>query len=171
MLITNNMKNNFKKPKRILAVDPGTRYLGIVVMEDDELIYWAVKTIKMRQSDKERLSEAKKIIQRLIDYYRPQILVIEKPRPHWSKQSKLLNRVCGIIKGTAIANGLKVREFTPEEVRKAICGNPKATKQEMAEKLILKYSDLVKFLNRDKIHNRYWHYLVDAVGLAMNKGL
>jgi RNase H-fold protein (predicted Holliday junction resolvase) len=35
-----------KKPFKILAIDPGTRYLGIAVLQNQELIYWAVKTIQ-----------------------------------------------------------------------------------------------------------------------------
>lgn len=160
------MKNNFKKPKRILAVDPGTRYLGVVVMEDDDLIFWAVKTIKMRQSDKERINEAKRIIQKLIDYYRPTILVIEKPKRHWNKQSKLLGIFCRIIKDTAKTNRLKVREFTPEEVREAIFGDSKATKEEMMDALILKYPELQGILQENICKNKYWIHMIGAIILG-----
>jgi RNase H-fold protein (predicted Holliday junction resolvase) len=32
--------------KRILAIDPGTRHMGVALLDGDKLIYHAVKVIK-----------------------------------------------------------------------------------------------------------------------------
>lgn len=122
----------------------------------------------MNQSDKKRLNEVKAIMQKLIDYYRPAILVIEKPKRHWNKQSNLLNKVCEVIMGTAKANGLKVKEFTPEQIRKTICGDAKANKEEMVKILLLKYPDLLNVLCLKKIKNRYGRYVLGAIALSAN---
>lgn len=161
------MNYKIKQPKRILAVDPGTRYLGVAIMEDDEPIYYAVKTIKINQVDSKRLDEAKTIIQKLIDIYRPEILVIEKPKPHWSKQSELLNKIIKAIQDVAKNNKMGIKKFSPKEIRKIICGNAKATKNEMLDVLLQQYPKLQIILKSRQIKDRYWNHLFDAMILGL----
>ena len=37
------------KKQRILAIDPGTRELGFAIMEENDLIYYGVKTLKKKR--------------------------------------------------------------------------------------------------------------------------
>lgn len=155
------------KAKRILAINPGVRYMGVAVFENNQPVYWAVKGIRMNQSAKKRIEQAKRITQNLIDYYQPEMLAIEKPLSHWIKQSKLLDKIILAVKNTAKGNKMMVKEFTPEEVRKGICGNSKATREELAEILLLKYPDLKNVLNEKKIKDRYGGHLAGAVILGI----
>ncbi|MDD5773249.1 MAG: crossover junction endodeoxyribonuclease RuvC [bacterium] len=154
------------KIKNILAVDPGSRYLGVAALENNQLVYYGVRRIKTNQLAGERIKEAERIIQKLIDYYQPQVLAIEKPLYHWSKQSKLLDKICVVIKETAKENKVRVREFTPEQIRKSVCGNSNATREETAEKLFSKFPESGMFSDKNKIKDRYWHHIFDAVSLA-----
>ncbi|MFH1287980.1 MAG: crossover junction endodeoxyribonuclease RuvC [bacterium] len=154
------------KSKIILAINPGARYLGVAVFENGQPQFWQVKSIKMNQPPRERISDAKEIVQKLIDYYEPGILAIQKPKPHWLKQSRLLDKIIKAIKDTARDNKMKVKEFMQEEIRKAICGNIKATKKEMAEVLRQKFPKLRVLLDLNKIKDRYWEHLVGAMILA-----
>jgi Holliday junction resolvasome RuvABC endonuclease subunit len=68
-------KNNSK----ILAIDPGTREIGIAFFEKQRLIYYGVKVIKDNiKSPHEKLKEGRKIILRLIKDFRPKVLAVEK---------------------------------------------------------------------------------------------
>ena len=52
-------------------------------------------------------------------------------------------------------------------VRKIVCGNGNATKQEMAKFLAMLYPELRVRLNQDrKYKERYWGHMFDAVGLG-----
>ena len=47
-----------KKKNRILAVDPGAREMGVVVLDNAELIYYGVKSLKKFPSRLRILSKA-----------------------------------------------------------------------------------------------------------------
>ncbi|MBI4652127.1 crossover junction endodeoxyribonuclease RuvC [Candidatus Desantisbacteria bacterium] len=161
------MNYKIKQPKRILAVDPGTRYFGVVVIEDGELIYYGVKTIKTNQPPQKRINEAKAIIQKLIDLYQPHTLIIKKPKPHWSRQSKLLLKITGVIKEMAKANRMRIKNITPDQVRERICGNAKANKNEMLNVLLQKYPALRIIIDINKTKDIYWNHLFGAIVLGI----
>jgi len=67
-------KNNLK----VLTVDSGTRAMGIAFLDKGKLIYHEVKIIKKRRSPHGTLKEGRKIVLRLINDFRPNILVVKK---------------------------------------------------------------------------------------------
>lgn len=178
--------------RRILAIDPGTRYMGCVVMENGQPKHYAVKTLTMSRYSQRRIKRAyredisrlqricspsklptrqvARIVQDLIDTYRPELLVIEKPYPRWIKRSNLLPKLIQTIKKTAMANGIAVKEFTPEDIRIILCGNPLATKADIANTLS-HISDVGVLLQFDRINDRYWHHLFDALALGVTASL
>jgi RNase H-fold protein (predicted Holliday junction resolvase) len=50
----------------VLAIDPGTKYMGVALLENGSLIYSGVKVIKNSTSPHEILQTGRKIIFRLI---------------------------------------------------------------------------------------------------------
>ena len=52
------------KKTRILAIDPGTREMGFAIMEENELIYYGVKTLKKMRPTSVLLKEVRKITNR-----------------------------------------------------------------------------------------------------------
>ena len=148
-----------------MCVSVGSRYIGIAIFRRGELVYSATKTIRAN-SPLKRIKKVKKIIKELIIFYQPGILVMKKPLPHWLKQSRLLDKVISAIKDTVMDNKMRIKEFTPEEIRKAVCGNPKATKEEMTNVLILKYPDLKNVLSREKMRDRYNEHLIGGLFLT-----
>jgi len=66
-------KNNLKT----LAIDPGTREMGIALLDNRRLIYHGVNVIKKGKSPPETLREGRKIVLRLIKDFKPQVLVVE----------------------------------------------------------------------------------------------
>ena len=178
--------------RRILAIDPSTRYMGCVVLENSLPKYYAVKTItmsrysqrKIRRTHKEGISrlhtlappsklptqQVARIVQSRIDTYRPELLVIEKPHSRWIKRSDLLHKLIGAIKKTAMASGIEIKEYTPEDVRTILCGNPLATKQDIAH-VLSHISDVSVLLQFDRINDRYWCHLFDALVLGVAASL
>ena len=67
-----------KKNQKILAIDPGTREMGIAFLDKGLLVYHGVKTFRRGRSPHETLREGRKTILRLIIDFRPQAFVVEK---------------------------------------------------------------------------------------------
>ena len=68
------LKNNLK----LLAIDPGTREMGIAFFEKGKLIHYGVKVINRKKSPRKTLKEGRKVILRLIKDFKLQVLVAEK---------------------------------------------------------------------------------------------
>lgn len=156
-----------KRPKRILAIDPGSKYWGWCLFKDNELYDYGVKVLKTKGTSKQRLREAKKVFTTLFENYTPNVFVVEKPFFFWSNQSKLLNKIIELMKSTAKKEKIKVYEFSPRTVRKCVLGDGNGTKQDMAKVLVTKFPDLAVLLNQNKKYQqRYWGHCFDAVGLG-----
>lgn len=155
------------KPKTTLAIDPGTREIGVAVLCDLELLYFGVKSIRWRQSPQSVLGEANKIVIDLIEKYQPAVLAIEKTfMIH--KSAALLNVVADEIKATARQHDLIVREYTPTDVRKRICQTGKATKRRAAEVVVSRYPELARFFHqRTKWEELYYANMFDAVAVGL----
>lgn len=157
-------KNNSK----ILAIDPGTREMGLAFLEGGKLIYYGVKTIKKKKSPHEALKEGRKIILRLIKDFKPKVIVVEKAFFSNNRNAALLNVFVDEIRAIGRRKGLKVMSFAPSTVKKAICGNGRASKREVARVIVSKYPELKVYLTQDRAWKEEYHQnMFDAVALGM----
>jgi Holliday junction resolvasome RuvABC endonuclease subunit len=155
------------KPERILAIDPGTRKIGVAVLEGKELLYYGVKTIRRPKTPREILEDVATLIKNLTAIYQPHILAIEKMFLVQRSES-LLVVVAEEIKATAKKEGLSIYEYMPALVRKRICQRSKATKQETAGFIARRYPELGYLLNWIKFSGpRYYSYVFDAVAVGI----
>jgi len=157
------------KIKTIIAIDPGTRYWGITVLESKNIVISIVKTFKTKGSTKHRIQEAKNVFLSLLDKYVPHILVIEKPFYFWSKQSNCLNKIIEELKNTAKKQKMKVYVYSPRTVRKAVCNDGNTSKQDAAKVICsVYYPELKIYLNQNKKYKEiYWGHMFDSVGLGV----
>ena len=163
------------RPVKILAIDPGTRYLGVAVLEGSDLIYATVKNVKEQsKAPKDKISKIEKIIARLIATYRPDILAIEKTLTVQLKSSPLITPLTRAIKKQAKCKKLKVCEYVPQAVRKFICQDGKATKLKAATVITEKYYPwLTPYLEKDlkkrwwEGSSRYWEQMFGAIALSL----
>jgi Holliday junction resolvasome RuvABC endonuclease subunit len=157
-------KNNSK----ILAIDPGTRELGVAFLEDKKLIYHGVKIIRNRKSPHEKLREGRKIILRLIKDLKPQVLVVEKAFFAQNRNASLLNVLVDEIRAIGRRKKLKLISYAPSTVKKYICGNGRAGKKEVARVVVAKYPELKVYLTQDRGWKEKYHQnMFDAVALGM----
>ena len=157
-----------KNNKKILAIDPGTREMGVAFLEGGKLIYHGVKVIKKRKSPHEVLKEGRKIVLRLIKDFKPKALVIEKAFFANNRSAALLNVLVDEINAIGRRKGLKVISFAPSTVKKAICGNGRASKKEVARVIVSKYPELKVYLTQDRAWKELYHQnMFDAVALGM----
>ncbi|OPY74199.1 MAG: hypothetical protein A4E63_00805 [Syntrophorhabdus sp. PtaU1.Bin050] len=64
----------------ILAVNPGTKYIGVAILQDSDLVYWGVKVLKGKWSDA-KMKNAEASFNNFINQYHVDILTIKKLHP------------------------------------------------------------------------------------------
>lgn len=156
-----------KDKKRILSIDPGTRNIGFALLDDGVLVHYGVKVIRRMQSPHEKLREGRKLILRLINDFRPHTLVVEKTFFAKNRNSALLNVFADEIKAVGRREGLQVQSLAANTVRKLICGNGAASKDDVAKSMVSRYRELSPYLTSDRRwKERYHRNMFDAVALA-----
>jgi crossover junction endodeoxyribonuclease RuvC len=155
------------KHMKILAIDPGTREMGVAVLDGQTLDYYGVKTIRRRRSPAEALCRIQEITASLIARHRPNVLAIEKMFVI-QKSASLLVVAAEEVKATARQHGLPIYEYAPTTVRKLICNSGRATKQETAKVMARRFPELRAYLEqKTKWETLYYANMFDAVALAV----
>ena len=157
-----------RREPRILALDPGTRYLGVAVLDGHGLAYYTVKDLRDRRPARECLRATRAVLGWLIEHYAPEVLAYERSFYVQSRESQLLQAQEREIRRVARAHGLRAIGYNPMTVRKRLCGDGWARKREVAERLARRYPDLACYLApRGSRRERYWYHLFDAVAVGV----
>ena len=165
---------------KILAIDPGTKEMGIALLErfgvsgssdyknGGKLVYHGVKVISIEKSPNEKLKEGREIILRLIKDYKPNILAVERSFFINNKTASLLHVFINEIKAIGKRKGLKVISYAPSTVRKFICGDGRADKKALSEVIVSRFPELKVYLTQDRAwKERYHQNMFDAIALGL----
>jgi len=112
--VNNHMK---KKEVNILAVNPGTKYVGLAVFHGSDLVYWGIKVLKGKWS-KEKMKCVEKTLLNLIDQHSVTTLVIKKVDS--SRTSGNLNALVASIEQCAKKRKLRICPYTLSEFKKVL---------------------------------------------------
>lgn len=132
----------------ILGIDPGTHRMGygIIKKEGGRLIFVDAGLVKIK-SDKgsSALLDIKNGLENIIKKFKPEIVAVEKV--YFSKNVKTaisVSEARGAAILTALDMGLKIQEYSPNEVKKGVAGHGFADKKSVFKmiKLILNRPDL-----------------------------
>jgi crossover junction endodeoxyribonuclease RuvC len=157
-----------KHKVKILAIDPGTKYIGVAFLEGIKLIYHGVKVIPNEKFPKEKLKEGREIILRLIRDYRPDVLVVERSFFANNRTASLLHVFINEIRAIGKKKGVKVISYAPSTVRKRIAGNGRASKEELSVIIVSKYPELKVYLSQDRAwKNQHHQNMFDAIALGL----
>lgn len=153
---------------RILAIDPGTRLMGIAVLENGKLIYHGVENIPRKFAPNERLQIARKIILRMMRDFRPKIVAYEKTFFGKNRSTALLNVLADEIRTLALTRGLKALGYAPATVKKHVAGTGTASKSQVARAIAKRFPTLRVFLTQDRRwKERYHGNMFDAVAVGL----
>jgi Holliday junction resolvasome RuvABC endonuclease subunit len=154
--------------KRILAIDPGTRWMGVAMLDNGRLVHHTVKVIAKQKSPRETLQRAKSVVARLIDELDPQIVAVERTFFSKSRNATTLNALFDEIRSLTKKRKLEFVSYAPSTVKKFTCGNGWASKKEVATVVVSKYPELRVFLTQDRAwKERFHHNMFDAVAIGM----
>jgi hypothetical protein len=162
------MNQKSSKHFRILAIAPSARGFGFVVMEGQKTIIECGGRVA---ADGDKNAQSLTKMKKLINFYRPGVLVLQDVEAKGSRRApriKMLNRQ---IKGVAEKHKIEVKLISGKQLRSLLLGNPKGTKQEMAEKLAKDFPD--ELASRLPRKRKLWNSedsrmdIFDAAGLAV----
>jgi crossover junction endodeoxyribonuclease RuvC len=121
----------------ILGIDPGLRTtgFGIIQKQGTKLRYIASGTIKSGEGElPERLKVILDGVSEIAAHYKPDCAAIEKVFVNVNPQSTLL---LGQARGAAIcalvSNALSVAEYSPTQLKQAVVGTGRATKEQVQD--------------------------------------
>lgn len=142
------------------------QYLGIAVLEGENLIRYGVKTFPGAGSLADVRGEVKQYLTKVVDEYQPDALALEEPFYAQSLLSKNLCRLTREIRDWGHWKGLEVHSYLPTAPKAYFCRD-RQTKQSLAEAMVEIYPFLRRYLTYLPWRRRYWLHVFDAVGLAL----
>ena len=153
-----------KKPISILAINPGSRYIGTAVFFGFDLIDWRVKNVDA-YIPSEKLRKASAIVRSFIDEYQPSILVVKKL--HRCRSSATLKSLVGRIKQLARKRHLKVYQYSIKETEAFFSQQRKINKRQLARLLSQKYPALFYEFQKEAFNKNPYHIRAfEAVALG-----
>jgi Holliday junction resolvasome RuvABC endonuclease subunit len=156
------------KTPRVLGIDPGTRLMGIAVLEGDDLIYYAVKELRRMRPGLRFMQATRDAVSDVIERFHPDTLAYETSYYIQQAASPLLGRQEREIRRVGKAAGLKVVAYSPLYVRQQLCADAYVTKHMVAQVLVQRFPELVGYrLNQTPRSERYWLNMFDALAVAV----
>ncbi|MEW6060796.1 MAG: hypothetical protein AB1600_02535 [Bacteroidota bacterium] len=147
-----------KEDHKILAVNPGSRYVGIAVFLGTELRDWAVKVIK----NEKKIGD---IISHYIHQYGITHCAVKRLHP--SRTSKVLNQAVALLKNYVNTHIGCLYEYSIDDVKKNLVPNEKTNKKRLMDEIVVRYPFLQNDLNREgRNKNPYLIRMFEAVGIG-----
>lgn len=157
-----------KTNQRILAIDPGTRHMGVALLENGCLMYHGVKVIRKQETPHATLKAGRKVVLRLIKDLKPDVLAFEKTFFANNRNTALLNVFSDEIRAIGRRKGLQVVSFAPGTIKKFICGHGRASKFQIATVMVSRFPELKVYLTQDRAWKEVFHQnMFDAVALGV----
>jgi hypothetical protein len=161
------MNQTTSKDFRILAIALAANGFGFVVMEGQRTIIEFGRREAVGDKNAQSIAKLKK----LLTFYRPDVLVLQDVEAKGSRRYPRIKKLSRQIKRMAAKHKIAVKHISGKELRSLLLGNPRGTKQEMAEKLAAQFPD--ELASRLPPKRKPWRSedarmdIFDAVGLAV----
>ena len=161
------MNQTTSKDFRILAVALSTGGFGFVVMEGQK----AIIECGRREADGDKNVQSLAKMKKLLSFYQPGVLVLQDVEAKGSRRHPRIKTLNRQIKREAEKRKIKVKLISKKQLRTLLLGNPRGTKQEMAEMLATQFPD--ELASRLPTKRKPWESedsrmdIFDAMALAM----
>jgi crossover junction endodeoxyribonuclease RuvC len=154
--------------RRILAIDPGTRFMGVAFLDDGKLVYHAVKVIAKGSSPQRTLQRARDAVVRVIDDFAPDVVAVERTFFNQNRNTALLNVLFDEIRSLARRRRLAFVSYAPSTIKKFVCGNGRADKKQVAAVVVSHFPELKVYLTQDRAWKERFHQnMFDALALGL----
>lgn len=158
-----------KQRERILAIDPGTRHVGVAVLQGSRLIYHGVMTMPHRRGLPAVRRNTRVLLQELLRDFRPKVLIVEENSIGGSRARSRLHAVVSETRRIGRRERLEVIATAASTVKKLVAGNGRASKEEVARAVTRRYPELKAYLRQTaKWRARYHGNMFDAVAIGFS---
>lgn len=140
---------------KVLGIDPGYERLGIAILEKNQkekLIFSECFKTSSKDEHSNRLALIQNKIKEIIAMYGPEFLAIETLFFNSNQKTALLvAQARGVILATAKNSGLKIYEYSPQQIKIAVTNNGRSDKNSVIKMIPL----LVKIEKEIKHDDEY----------------
>lgn len=149
----------------ILAINPGSRHMGIAVFCEMELREWSIKILhKVTSKEKEEL--AIEIIQEMIRLYCINKVVIKKLHP--SRSSSNLEHILSALKKCILKSSIELCEYSLDAVENFLITSQRKNKTNIMQEVVTRYPFLNHELEMERRNkNHYFIRMFEAVALGI----
>lgn len=159
---------NKKPTTRILALDPGTRYLGYAVLDGRKLLYHGVKVLPATEDANIACTAAIKAVAEIINHLHPSVLALERSFHGPSKRLARQVRLVGQLRKLGRKHQLYTVCYAPTTVRKYLCGSGWANKRDVAQMVAWRYPEMRPYIVREAQWKERFHcHMFDAVAVGL----
>lgn len=133
----------------ILGVDPGLTRCGFAIVDNakNEAIAFGMFQSSPSEDPRDRVGAIALELKKLIDTHKPELIALERVFAQANLRSVMgVAQVSGALMSIAFETKVPLQFFTPSEVKAAVTGNGRATKDQVAIMVtrILKLSEIPK---------------------------
>ncbi len=149
---------------RILGIDPGFGRLGICVLDKERdketLVFSTCIETSKKESFEVRLQTIGKHLEKIITKYKPKELAIETIFFTTNQKTIItVAEVRGVCIYIAQSHGIFIHEYSPPQIKLAIAGHGKATKEDIAH--------MVPKILTKQVQNGLIDDELDAIAIAL----
>lgn len=152
--------------KCVLGISPGTRVIGIAILQNGELIEWKVKTFSERWS-KDKRKAILETVKALCTYHEVSLLSIKKVDP--LRSSPELDRLVEDLIEQAKDHKINVQLFSLSDLDYGLREGKRQTKRKLSEQIAEKYPEVKhEYLKERNNRREYYTKMFEAIALAEN---
>jgi Holliday junction resolvasome RuvABC endonuclease subunit len=164
----------------VLGVDPGFASFGWCVMlllpQGEQVLETEVirteksskkQNVRAADDDFRRSQEIALVLQNVVKRWRPQAVAAEAfSSPRNASAAAKVARAWGVLAGLCVASKLPLVQASPQDIKKVLCQNKTATKEQVQEVLKVRYPDgFLSFTQR--VPKGKWEHGFDAAGAVV----
>ena len=150
--------------KALLGISPGTRVVGLAVIQKGALVEWKVKTFKETWSgDKRRKITA--TIHRICEYHNIDVIALKKNDPF--KSSLQLDRLLSSILSYGRTHGIKVKQYSLSDLDFDLQTGKKQQRVALSEHVVDRHPEVRKeYLQERNNRKEYYTKMFEAIAMA-----
>jgi Holliday junction resolvasome RuvABC endonuclease subunit len=154
-----------KESPTILAVNPGSRYVGFAAFRGPDLIDWGVRVVSAG-TPRGTVRVAGRILTEAVERFGPNTLAVK--RLHASRSSAPLARLADSIWELSRRRKLEVYQYSITELTSALCPEGKANKRRLAAAMAATYPALSCDFQKEMTNRHPYHLrMFEAVALGV----
>ncbi|HEX7003439.1 MAG TPA: crossover junction endodeoxyribonuclease RuvC [Trueperaceae bacterium] len=156
-----------RSPITVVGLDPGLANLGLgAVREEGKRTRWLgarLVTTRSRSRQTDRLAQIYDEVSEFLALHKPDALAVEGQYFHQQKETAFkVGQALGVVLLAADRNGVEVFEYGPMEVKQALVGSGRASKEQVSYMV----RGLLE-LPADAAARMTSHHVADALALAL----